>query len=432
MMYQRIRPVLKPKTIGPTGTCLIYILYSLEAGKRITLSTEIYIPPEFWDVKARSITARLPKQYGCYRELQQKIHAFVHKAEDMVAYAETRKNVCPLNFLRRHFHKPDAEQRFKPILKSLGKPELYSEIDAYIRNKKKTVKLCSINVLTAMKQHLFLFEQHRKQPITFESFDAQFYDDFVYFLTYDIEQQRKKESIKGLKINTIGKTIKHMKSFLRDRMQKKIIPHFDISYYRVMEEEVDAVYLSWEELSKVYHLDLSNRKPLEKYRDLFVLGCLTGFRFSDYSNLRPEELRGGMLYVTQMKTLSTVVVPLRKDARDILVGKYSMKMPQVSNVNFNYYIKEIVKLAGIDELVKITHKHGNMISEEIKPKYAWIVSHTCRRSFCTNEFLAKTPVHLIMAISGHKTEKAFRRYVKADQLQKAFMIKEIWDKGPCL
>ncbi len=48
----------------------------------------------------------------------------------------------------------------------------------------------------------------------------------------------------------------------------------------------------------------------EKYRDLFVLGCLTGFRFSDYSNIKPEEVRGGMLYVNQTKTLSTVVVPL--------------------------------------------------------------------------------------------------------------------------
>ncbi len=37
-----------------------------------------------------------------------------------------------------------------------------------------------------------------------------------------------------------------------------------------------------------------------------------------------------------------------------------------------------------------------------------------------------------MAISGHKTEKAFRRYIKADQLQKALMIKKIWDERPGL
>lgn len=137
-----------------------------------------------------------------------------------------------------------------------------------------------------------------------------------------------------------------------------------------------------------------------------------------------------MLYVNQTKTHATVVVPLRKDAKKILLDKYNFQMPQVSNPNFNYYIKEVVRLAGIDELIKITHKRGNKIIEETKPKYEWIMSHTCRRSFCTNEFLDGTPVQLIMAISGHKTEKAFRRYIKADHVQKAQMIKKLWDNRP--
>lgn len=59
------------------------------------------------------------------------------------------------------------------------------------------------------------------------------------------------------------------------------------------------------------------------------------------------------------------------------------------------------------------------------------VAYMCRRSFCTNEFLDGTPVQLIIAISGHKTEKAFRRYIKAGQIQKAFMIKKIWDQRTC-
>jgi integrase len=278
-----------------------------------------------------------------------------------------------------------------------------------------------------MKKHSMAFETYRKEPITFDSFDVEFYEEFVKFLTYDIIHLRRKDIIRGLKMNTLGKTINHLKSFLNDRMRKKIIPFFDISAYKVMEEDVDAVYLSWREISLIYHLDLSEKPDLEKYRDLFVLGCLTGFRFSDYSNIKPEEIRGGMLYVNQTKTLSTVVVPLRIDAKRILIDKYNMQMPQISNPNFNYYIKEVVRLAGIDELIKITHKRGNKIIEETRPKYEWIMSHTCRRSFCTNEFLDGTPANLIMAISGHKTEKAFRKYIKADQVQKAHMIKKLWD-----
>jgi integrase len=65
---------------------------------------------------------------------------------------------------------------------------------------------------------------------------------------------------------------------------------------------------------------------------------------------------------------------------------------------------------------------------ETKAKCEWITPHTCRRSFSTNEFLDGTPVDLIMAISGHRTEKTFRKYIKADNLQKAHMIRKLWEQ----
>jgi integrase len=199
--------------------------------------------------------------------------------------------------------------------------------------------------------------------ITFGSFDTYYYGHFVRYLTYEVPVLRRNKLIKGLKINTIGKTIKNFKSFLKDRMARKIIPYTDLSCLKGMEEQVDAAYLSWNELSIVYDLVLSANPCLIKYRDLFVLGCLTGFRFSDFLTLQFDELRDGMLHVMQKKTCSTVIVPLREDARRILVDKYNMQIPGVSNSNFNYYIKEVVRLAGITELVKISHKKGNQITE---------------------------------------------------------------------
>ncbi|HVU59087.1 MAG TPA: site-specific integrase [Puia sp.] len=192
-----------------------------------------------------------------------------------------------------------------------------------------------------------------------------------------------------------------------------------------MEEDVDAIYLTWQEIASMYDLNLSGDQILEKVRDTFVLGCLTGFRFSDYSTVRPEEFRDGMLFVTQEKTGKRVVVPLRPEARAIL-EKYHMQMPQLNTVEFNFHIKEVARQAGLNEMIKFSYKRGNQMVEEIRPKHDWVMSHTCRRSFCTNEFLDGTPITLIMAISGHKTEKAFRKYIKADNLEKAQMIKKLW------
>jgi integrase len=430
-MGQSVKLITKKGAVRKDGTSLVFIQYCHNADQRVLLNTEVAIPSQFWNKKTNRIIETLPLQYGKISELQTKLTTKLRKAEDMITYALNHKDICPMKFLKDNFQQQE-NWKLEPMADIEKNLNVYWNIDDYVESKRDTVKQCTINVINAMKAHLRAFEAFRKEHITFDSFDVHFYEAFVKFLTYDVIQLRRKEILRGLKVNSVGKTIKHLKSFLKDRMRKKIIPFMDLGAYKVMEEDVDAVYLNWQELSLIYHLDLTTNKNLEKYRDLFVLGCLTGFRFSDYCDIKPEEVRGGMLYINQTKTLATVVVPLRKDAKDILIDKYDMQMPQVSNVNFNYYIKEVVRLAGIDEQIKITHKRGNKIQEEIRPKYAWIMSHTCRRSFCTNEFLDGTPTNLIMAISGHKTEKAFRRYIKADQVQKAHMIKKLWDSRPNL
>ncbi len=430
-MRHPIKLIVRKSKVGKAGTAPISLQYCFNAEKRVVLNTGINVPLQYWNKKTGRLSKDLPQDYGNIPELENRLTDQLRRAEDMITYALKQSGTCPMKFLKNNFHLQEnwKMEQMSDSAKSLN---IYSNIDDYVRSKESTVKRCTINVINAMKTHLMSFENYRDEAITFDSFDVYFYEDFVKFLTYDIVQLRRKDLIRGLKVNSVGKTIKHLKSFLKDRMRKKIIPFMDLSAYKVMEEEVDAVYLSWQEISLIYHLDFSANDKLEKYRDLFVLGCLTGFRFSDYSDIKPEELRGGMLYVNQAKTLSTVVVPLRADAKKILIEKYNMQMPQVSNPNFNYYIKEVARLAGIDEMIKITHKRGNKIIEDTRPKYEWIMSHTCRRSFCTNEFLDGTPTNLIMSISGHKTEKAFRRYIKADQVQKAHMIKKLWDSRPGL
>ena len=347
-MRQPIKLIVRKGKVRNDGTVLISLQYCYSAEQRVVLSTGIGIPLQLWNRKTGRISKDLPDYYGNVQQLETGITEKLRKAEDMITYAIKQRDICPMKFLKENFHLQE-NWKLEQMSDDEKNLDIYLNIDDYIKSKQSTVKHCTINVINAMKAHLKSFESFRKKPITFDSFDMNFYEDFVKYLTYDIIHLRRNEVIKGLKVNSVGKTIKHLKSFLKDRMRKKIIPFIDLSGYKVLEEEVDAVYLSWKELSLIYHLDLSKNSNLEKYRDLFVLGCLTGFRFSDYSTIKPEEVRGGMLYVNQTKTLSTVVVPLRNDTKKILIEKYNMQMPQVSNPNFNYYIKEVARLAGIDE-----------------------------------------------------------------------------------
>src|SRR5450759_4488869 len=151
-----------------------------------------------------------------------------------------------------------------------------------------------IKVFKNKRETLKAFEKYRKKPVTFESFDFNFYEEFVEYMMYEHVQRRRKEIIKGLRVSTVGKTIKQLRIFLRNRMRRKIIAPINLEDFKILDEESDAVYLTWDEITRIYQTDLSAQPHLCKYRDLFVFGCLTGLRFSDFSTIQSEDVRDRM------------------------------------------------------------------------------------------------------------------------------------------
>lgn len=412
-MMLPIKPVCKKEFVRRDGTSLIFIQYCHSINKRTLLNSGIAIPPAYWNRKRLRIDEGLPAVYGSADELNQKLQGAIRAAQDILNFALKEKMADPLTFLKITF-RPDFDltaltQKAKEAAAAnfLTNLNLFFQIDDYIKCKTGKVTAGMLKVYKNMKDHLEAFQEHRKEPITFDCFDYNFYEKFVDFLTYEYVQRRKKEVIRGLKTATIGKTIKQLRKFLRDSMRRKIIAPIDLTDFKILDEDADAIYLTWEEIGRIYQIDLSRSPHLSKFRDLFVLGCLTGLRFSDFSTIRPEDIRQGMLHKKQSKSDHWVVIPLRDAAEDILIHRFGKHIPIVNNPDFNQYIKEVAKLAEICQPIRFSYKKGIKDIEVIRPKYAWVTSHTCRRSFCTNEFLAGTPVELIMKISGHKSLRDF-------------------------
>jgi integrase len=459
-MFLPIKPVCKSGCTRKDGTNLIFIQYCFNSEKRTLLSTEIAIPIKYWNKKSLSVSDTLPSNFGKASELNQQIRNLVRKAEDIIDLGVKYNESDLVSFLKNHFNLQDdistIESRIVIRIDEARKNnpktnlDLYFQIDDYIRSK--THKVCPgmLRIYRNMKAHLQAFEEFRKKnflnrpenlrkkkniedskeykslTITFESFDLDFYESFVDFLAYDYVQERSKRLKLGLKVNTIGKTIKQLRIFLNNRMRRKIIPPIDLDDYKVLTEEVDSIYLNRQEINKIHKVSLSDYPHLETYRSLFVLGCLTGLRFSDFSTLQRSDFRNGMLYKKQQKSDGWVVIPLRKEIADMFENEFKEDIPTVINSEFNLHIKELGRIAGITELIKFSYKKGHKDVVEILPKYEWITSHTCRRSFCTNEFLAGTPVELIMKISGHKSVKDFYKYIRISPEEAAQKIMKLW------
>jgi integrase len=178
------------------------------------------------------------------------------------------------------------------------------------------------------------------------------------------------------------------------------------------EEPTEEIYLTEHELNKLYRFDLSSNKRLEQVRDLFIFGAWVGLRISDYSNIKPDNIKqvDGEYFIdiTTQKTKDRVIIPCNPIVLEIF-NKYehkANKLPDtISDQRFNLYIKEACQLAGLDEKGRIPSSPDLMLWQEVS-------SHSARRSFCTNYYLQGFPVIDLMRISTHKTERSFLKYIR--------------------
>lgn len=253
------------------------------------------------------------------------------------------------------------------------------------------------------------YATERNIELTFECIDIEFYEDLRDYL-FNRENR--------LNNNSFGMTIKTLKTFLNDTLERGLHQNTDFRKkgFKVIKEDVDTIYLSEKELEKLYRFDLCEIPHLERARDLFLVGCYTGLRFSDFSNIKPENIKGDYISIKTQKTKTDIVVPIHPIVREIMTkyaDTYANALPPaLKNQVMNRYLKDIGQRTGFDESVIVHKTKAGKSYSTHRPKYELITTHTARRSFATNAYLADIPTIAIMKITGHKTEKSFLKYIK--------------------
>src|SRR6185437_2670575 len=285
----------------------------------------------------------------------------------------------------------------------------------------KPISKGTIKNYTSALNHLTEFQKTRKKRIEFKNIDLDFYNNYTEFLIKKIK----------LSSNTIGKDIQVIKMIMNDAKERGI--NTNLSYkskrFITIREKSDNIYLKEYEIKEFEDLDLSNDTRLERVRDLFLIGCYTGLRYSDFSILRPDQINDGFIETTQIKTGEPVVIPIHPTVKRIL-EKYNGILPaSISNQNTNVYLKEVgQKVNCLKSTFSKTITKGGLTITQNFEKWELLCTHTARRSFASNEYLAGTPTITIMAITGHKTEKAFLRYIKLTPNEHAKLLKLQWQK----
>lgn len=407
-----------PKAKKPTPlNCVIRF-----ENNRLNIGTGFKVLPAHWsDAKqqVKNVVDALEKD---------NINRYLDGLEKAVSsiISDLKANLTPLT-------KENVKERVTAYLNPVDSKEptqaaLFSFIDEFIETAPQRVNIETgkhINYRTVQKYRTTLrvlreFADMSKRPVDFDTIDLDFYGDFTAHLTKTM----------GLSVNTVGKYVQCLKVFLNEATAKGINTKVDYksNRFKVLKEDSDSVFLSEPELQRLYDFDLSSHTRLERVRDLFLVGCYTGLRFSDFTAIRPEYIKDGLIRMEQLKTMGKVVIPCHPVVTALL-EKYSGQLPQsISNQKMNDYLKELCQLVGL------TSKEGKAITKggvrvvRTLEKWQMVSTHTARRSFATNMYLLGVPAITIMKITGHRTERAFMRYVKLDEEQHAKIIALHWQR----
>ena len=260
-------------------------------------------------------------------------------------------------------------------------------------------------VYDAIIKHIDNFSLEFDCDIFTNSVTAEFLDDFIVYLE-DCE----------LRHNTIVGYILKIQTLIRRASQYNYA--VDVTYDEIdlKCEPTNAVFLSMNEITRIYYYKFvgqDKRKAKERIRDMFVLGCLTALRYSDYSRLTSQNFINNYIMIRTKKTNVDVKVPAHDYVKEIF-AKYSDQVPCGLCIQyFNKYLKVIMKEIGLNDPITFSYTKGGKLFTVTREKWELISSHTARRSAATNMYLTGRMKTLeIMKLTGHRTEQNFFRYIR--------------------
>jgi integrase len=285
--------------------------------------------------------------------------------------------------------------------------------------KRQKLKSSSISSYKTTQSMLIKFQKHTKAILTLKDFSQSDIDKFSDFLIIDEE----------LAMNTHAKSMMDLLQVIKYAVKQKKIPAAKMVEleFDTRREDTDSIYLTEDEILQLLGINDFDDPIHEQVRDVFVLGCFTGMRFSDYSTIDTSAIRNNRLEFVQKKTGGKVTLPIHPVVKTIL-KKYDNILPLVpENNEFNRIIKivgEKLPCLHVPFTKQVTYKRE--LTEFVAMKYSYLQTHTARRSFCSNEYLKGTEPLIIMSISGHKSHKSFMRYIKVSGDQFADKLEKIW------
>lgn len=193
---------------------------------------------------------------------------------------------------------------------------------------------------------------------------------------YDLLKQRFKPATSGsymVKIKTIL-------TYAIDNGYMRINPFNGV---KIDKGQPKIEYLTDDLINRIKNINIEDYPRLDRVRDLFLLQLNTGMAYCDlvrFDNNNVEMVDGVYLYKgKRQKTNVSFTTIIMKDGIDV-IEKYNGNIPLISNQKYNVYLKELGKLAKIEQN---------------------LTSHLLRKTFCNKLLNSGVRIEVVSKMAGH-------------------------------
>lgn len=393
---------------GKNELSTIYIRLRDGRNTDVTVSTGFFINPKYWSEakgNLKPIAENDEKQ-----NLSNDLKGLQRKIEDCLnADKGTGKDINKswLDNVIAKYKNPSLEEKNKYLSQILT--DYRNEMKVKINSKtKKPIAPATIRNFNTTFSRLEKFETYKKKRYLITDIDLTFHGEFT----------RYEKEVLLLSQNSISKDIKQIKTVCTDAKDKGYTINEQVlsKKFNAPTESTLFVTITEDEIKRIKLF--TGADYLENTRDWLIIGCWTGCRVGDLMQLTNNNILitpKGQKFIryTQSKTNKQVDIPIHSDIQEILDRLGNFPRP-ISDQRFNDWIKDVCKSDAVNlkELVHGTRQNPDTHLKEVGTFEKWqlIRSHTCRRSFATNHY-NKLPNKLIMAVTGHTTEKMLINYI---------------------
>ncbi|MBQ6176448.1 MAG: phage integrase SAM-like domain-containing protein [Bacteroidales bacterium] len=332
---------------------------------------------------------------------------------------------------------PEPKKERKP-----SNPDFFATFEKFVKEggEKNAWTEGTFEKWASLKRDLQAF----KSSIKFSDLTEPTLTEFVAYLRDNktLRTPRKKkgdrekydhDDITGLKNATIEKKLRYLRWYLNWATERGYNTNLTYKTFKptLKMTQKKVIYLTKEEMTRIRKLELpGDLAYLDPIRDIFLFCCFSGLRHSDVNNLRRSDVKGDHIEITTVKTADSISIELN-DITKAILDKYkdipfkdNKALPNYTNQAMNRDLKELCKLAEINDPIRITSYKGNVRIDEIHPKWELVGTHTGRRSFVVNALSLGIPPNVVMKWTGHSDYKAMKPYIDiVDSIKASSMTK---------